>query len=133
MLDLDEFKQVNDTLGHACGDMVLSRVGAVLVERLRGSDHVARLGGDEFAAVLPRVDGAGARAAADGILDAIREDLELQRLFGGRITASVGIALMTGSADLDAGELMLIADRALYAAKAAGRDQATAGESASVT
>jgi len=133
MIDLDDFKQVNDTLGHACGDEVLCRVADVLRESTRESDHVTRLGGDEFAVLLPRVDDAGAAAAATKIIDALREDPELQRLFGHPLTASVGIASMTGTPDLGSGELLLAADRALYAAKAAGRDQVAAAGSASFT
>jgi diguanylate cyclase (GGDEF)-like protein/PAS domain S-box-containing protein len=133
MFDLDGFKQVNDTLGHACGDEVLCRVADVLRENTRESDHLTRLGGDEFTALLPRVGEAGADTATDAILAALRTDDELQRLFGHPVTASAGIALMTGAKDQTVENLLLDADRALYAAKGAGRDQKAAARSASVS
>lgn len=123
LIDLDEFKQVNDTLGHSTGDQVLCRVADVLRDRARETDHIMRLGGDEFAAVLPRVDEHGAMVAADGIRDALRDDPELRKLFGAPVTASVGIALMTGDPGLDAEKLLIQADKAMYAAKRAGRDR----------
>lgn len=123
MFDLDGFKQINDTLGHACGDHVLCRVADVLRERTRESDHLTRFGGDEFTALLPRVDEAGASAVADGILAALRSDAELQRLFGHPVTASAGIAMMTGAREQSVEKLLLDADQALYAAKGAGRDR----------
>jgi diguanylate cyclase (GGDEF)-like protein/PAS domain S-box-containing protein len=128
LIDLDEFKQVNDTLGHSAGDRVLCRVADVLRERMRESDYIARLGGDEFAAVLPRVDGPRAKAAADGILDALREDAELRRLFGHRVTASVGIALMSDDPSLSAETLLGNADQAMYDAKHAGRNRASVSQ-----
>jgi len=128
LIDLDEFKQVNDTLGHSAGDRVLCRVADLLRGRMRESDHIARLGGDEFAAVLPRVDGPRAKAAADGILEALREDAELRRLFGHRVTASVGIALMTDDPALSAETLLMKADQAMYDAKHAGRNRSSVSQ-----
>jgi diguanylate cyclase (GGDEF)-like protein/PAS domain S-box-containing protein len=117
LIDLDEFKEVNDTLGHTVGDQVLCRVADLLRERVRESDHVARLGGDEFAAVLSRVDEVGAAVVAAGVQDALRHDPELRRLIGRRLTASVGTALMTGDPSLTAEKLLIHADRAMYATK----------------
>jgi diguanylate cyclase (GGDEF)-like protein/PAS domain S-box-containing protein len=123
LMDLDEFKEVNDTLGHATGDRVLCRVADVLRERSRETDHVMRLGGDEFAAVLPRADSEAAERVAQKMITSIREDAELRRLFGRPVTASVGIALMTEGPSLSAEKLLINADLAMYAAKRAGRDR----------
>ncbi|MGH2879130.1 MAG: GGDEF domain-containing protein, partial [Solirubrobacteraceae bacterium] len=72
MLDLDEFKQVNDTLGHSAGDDLIVRVGHALARRLRSSDAVARLGGDEFAILLPKGGSEQAELVAASLLETIR-------------------------------------------------------------
>lgn len=121
-LDLDNFKSINDSAGHAAGDAVLAEVAAVLQRRFRSSDTIARLGGDEFAVMLTSVDVAGARAAAQDLLAAIHNS---RAMFGGkplRITASIGVAAFE-SDDAIAAELMTGADLAMYAAKGAGRDR----------
>ena len=71
MLDLDNFKYVNDTLGHAMGDELIVRVANALRERLRETDIIARLGGDEFAIILPETDTAAAELLATGLLETI--------------------------------------------------------------
>lgn len=122
MLDLDNFKYVNDTLGHAVGDEVLRKVSALLVSRLRKTDIVARLGGDEFALLLPQVDEARARQVADDVLVGVTAE---PLAIGGqvvRMTTSIGIALFNGR-DISGQELMLEADLAMYEAKEAGRDR----------
>jgi diguanylate cyclase (GGDEF)-like protein/PAS domain S-box-containing protein len=115
LLDLDHFKAVNDRFGHAAGDEVLRAVAGVLHRRLRAADVVARLGGDEFAVLLPGVDAASAEAVAADVLRMIRGLV----LASGRVSASVGVATGTSGA-----ALLQRADRALYAAKAAGRGRA---------
>ena len=117
-LDLDRFKDVNDTLGHAAGDLLLRRVTQRLESCIRRSDTLARLGGDEFAILRPgevRLDATEALARRIVALLAEPVDLDGQEVLVG---ASVGIALADGG---DPGQLLQNADLALYRAKAEGR------------
>ena len=119
--DLDGFKTVNDSLGHAVGDRLLSAVGARLVAVLRAADTVARFGGDEFAILLEELWGVqDATAAADRVLEALRPPFEVagREVFVG---ASIGVAM--ASPNTDAGEILRNADLAMYRAKADGRDR----------
>lgn len=122
-LDLDFFKQVNDTLGHAAGDAVLQQAARVMVECTRQSDTVARVGGDEFVMILEGVlDTARLAAIAKRLIQRLEEPVP----FGGRtcrISASAGTTLSTWQKVPDAQELLNQADVALYAAKRAGRAQ----------
>lgn len=123
MLDLDGFKQVNDTLGHGVGDQLLVSVADLLRARLRDSDVVARLGGDEFAVLLPEVDRVSAELVAADIVRMVREQTAV--LDGSRprrVTASIGL-VMIDRPDLTAGELMSTVDMTMYDAKEAGRDR----------
>jgi diguanylate cyclase (GGDEF)-like protein len=120
LLDLDHFKQMNDTHGHAAGDAVLSRVGSVLGEGRRKEDLVARIGGEEFAIVLPGVDARGAMLVTDRLLANLRS-LRIGEIGDANVTASAGLAV--ARSDDDAGTLFARADQALYAAKHAGRDR----------
>ena len=121
MLDLDNFKQVNDTLGHPIGDQVIAEIGAVLRDRMRETDVVARLGGDEFAVVLPHCDVEEARSVAEAIATAIREHVPREEGVP-PITASLGVA-MFGADPRSSFELVLAdADAAMYEAKRGGRD-----------
>jgi diguanylate cyclase (GGDEF)-like protein/PAS domain S-box-containing protein len=123
MLDLDNFKQVNDTLGHGAGDHVIVSVAAVLRARMRAGDVVARLGGDEFAVLLPNADRKDAESVAQDLVDLVRDQL---RVLGGTaprtITTSIGVVLVQ-DAQLTASELMSTADMTMYDAKDAGRDR----------
>jgi len=125
-LDLDNFKYVNDTLGHSAGDDLIAGVAEILGARLRRTDIVARLGGDEFAVILPHVDEAEAVRVAEELLKAIRDEAVVTTAKGSRrATASIGIALFPQERDPITGEELLIeADIAMYDAKEAGRDQA---------
>jgi diguanylate cyclase (GGDEF)-like protein len=118
LLDLDDFKHINDTLGHAAGDAVLSAVGRRLRGAVRGRDTVARLGGDEFAILMSDATDQGAAIAlAERLLQDIREPIPLGDSTV-RVGASVGIAVATASVQ-DPDTLMRNADLALYRAKAA--------------
>jgi diguanylate cyclase (GGDEF)-like protein len=117
MLDLDGFKEVNDTLGHSAGDQVLVQVARRVVTSVRGADLVARLGGDEFAVLLAQGPVDNAPVIARRVLAALELPLALRMTTVG-VAASIGIA--TGSIGDTADELLRNADLAMYAAKAAG-------------
>ena len=120
-VDLDDFKIVNDTMGHSVGDELLVAAGTRLSEIVRDSDMAARLGGDEFAILVEGVaDSAAVDAFAERIVTAFGEPFALA---GGSVlsTATVGVATTQDSTDVD--ELLRHADLALYAAKAAGKRQ----------
>ena len=121
MLDLDNFKQVNDTLGHPVGDRVIADIADVLRGRMRQTDTVARLGGDEFAIVLPRCSVDEARNVGAEIATAVREHAPDEEAVP-PITVSVGIAMFGGDVAADLESLEEQADAALYEAKRAGRD-----------
>ena len=125
-IDLDEFKYINDSLGHSVGDELIAMVGTALGARLRRTDVLARLGGDEFAVILPRIDERAALEVAANLLEAVSEvDLAgLGGRGGGKVSASVGVALFDGSSRLTAEELLVEADIAMYDAKEAGRARA---------
>ena len=124
MLDLDDFKRVNDTYGHLQGDAVLRAVGRVLILEARAVDHLARYGGEEFVVAMPETDVDGASELAERIR--LRIAVEPVPSIGGEgeigVTVSVGAATMAGGAT-DASGLVAAADEALYAAKEAGKNQ----------
>jgi diguanylate cyclase (GGDEF)-like protein len=122
MLDLDHFKQVNDTLGHQAGDRVLAEIAAVLRGRARETDLLARLGGDEFAVVLPRCSPNEAEEVAGEIAAGIQSqmDAEAERP---PLTASVGIAPFGTGVRLSYESVLAQADAAMYAAKQSGGDR----------
>ena len=119
-LDLDDFKTINDSLGHRAGDALLKGIAARIDPLLRPSDTAARLGGDEFAVLLDGVNGeTQARAIARRILDALQAPFTVDdRILN--VTASIGFALNDGATDAD--ELLRNADIAMYAAKATGKN-----------
>lgn len=121
-IDLDNFKNINDTFGHPVGDALLRAVGDRLAGVLRASDTIGRIGGDEFLVLAEGdADDAGPEAVADRILTALHDPVLLDELPDVPITirTSVGVAVGTRG---DAEELLRDADVALYAAKAAGKD-----------
>jgi diguanylate cyclase (GGDEF)-like protein/PAS domain S-box-containing protein len=111
MIDLDNFKQLNDELGHAAGDRLLRQAAAGWQEALRTSDVLARYGGDEFAILLPQLDFSTAANALDRVRSATPS----------RCTCSAGLAVWTPGMTVD--DLLGAADRALYEAKREGRDR----------
>jgi diguanylate cyclase (GGDEF)-like protein/PAS domain S-box-containing protein len=123
-VDLDGFKQANDTLGHGLGDLVLQTVAERLTQCVRQGDTVARLAGDEFTAILPRIGGAeNAARVASKILAELAHPLYLHGPgVTVAITASIGVALYPDDGR-DTGTLLKHADAAMYAAKRAGRNR----------
>jgi len=127
MLDIDDFKLINDTHGHQQGDLVLGHVARVLRENSRDVDVPARYGGEEMALILPHTDLDGAYAIAERIRSAI-EALRVPQLDGTgalRVSASVGVA---SSSEGSKSELILAADSALYAAKRHGKNRTMKAE-----
>ena len=130
MVDIDHFKQVNDSFGHDVGDQVLRQVADFLERLSRHSDVTARIGGEEFLLVLPDTNLDAARMLAERVRAAISDHplvVENQRI---KVTVSVGAACLDGEANLD--ELAQEADRALYLAKRGGRNRVASVESSSL-
>lgn len=120
MVDVDHFKRVNDTRGHAAGDAVIAATGALLAQSVRAGELVGRIGGEEFVVLLPDGDAAQASALAARILQRMRAMTVPHADGPVAVTASIGVAMAHGGS-LQA--LLERADRALYRAKAAGRDR----------
>jgi len=120
MLDIDHFKQYNDTFGHPAGDEVLRRVGTILQTAVRAHDVVARYGGEEFVVLMPSTKENEALEVAERLRSAIAYQPWPLR----KVTASLGVAT-TGRDTPNAAALVDQADRALYHSKQAGRDQVT--------
>jgi diguanylate cyclase (GGDEF)-like protein len=126
MVDLDSFKAYNDAYGHPAGDRVLHACAAAIRATVRTVDHVYRYGGEEILVLLEEEDGDGAFMAANRIVEAVRALRILHPgTRAGLMTVSVGSAASIGR-PLNPWEVIDEADRALYDAKAAGRDQAVA-------
>ncbi|HEX5928842.1 MAG TPA: diguanylate cyclase [Solirubrobacterales bacterium] len=121
MLDLDHFKEVNDSHGHQAGDRMIQEIAAVLRDRTRESDVLARIGGDEFAIVLPRCTPAEARVVAESVAQAIAEHRSGDERLA-PVTASVGVAMFGEDPRTSIESVISEADTAMYAAKDGGRD-----------
>jgi diguanylate cyclase (GGDEF)-like protein len=122
VLDLDNFKYVNDALGHHAGDELILAVAALLQRRLRESDIIARLGGDEFAVLLPHGSAPEAELVAADLVGAIRGLASAGDGADWSMTTSVGVApFQRGSATREA--MLVAADVAMYDAKQRGRDR----------
>ena len=123
LFDIDHFKQVNDTHGHAAGDDVLRKLAARATNSVRSVDLVARLGGEEFVVVMPETDIASAAEVAERLRLAVAKEPFTVRASGKELAAtiSIGVAAAEGGDDRD--RLLRRADEALYSAKTAGRDR----------
>jgi diguanylate cyclase (GGDEF) domain len=124
MMDMDHFKQINDTYGHQAGDQVLRQIGGVISASFRKADVYGRLGGEEFAVLLPNTSLETARNIAEDLIKAIA-GLAAEPVKG--LSASLGVAF-THAVDEDLHGLMNTADKALYRAKALGRNQVAVAE-----
>ncbi|NVJ71439.1 MAG: diguanylate cyclase [Alphaproteobacteria bacterium] len=121
MIDIDHFKDINDTYGHSVGDSVLADVAKVCDDTIRYEDTMGRLGGEEFAVLLPVADDEG----ASGVLERLRqsvENLTFEGHEGLRVTVSIGLSELRAD-DLTVEQGLKRADEALYAAKNQGRNQ----------
>jgi diguanylate cyclase (GGDEF)-like protein/PAS domain S-box-containing protein len=121
-LDIDQFKVINDTCGHAAGDELLRKVGAVLLGRIRKTDTLARLGGDEFGALLTNCDWSHAETLAEQLREALANMTFMWEGTSFRITTSVGMVHVTGR-DHSQAEILSAADSACYIAKDKGRNR----------
>jgi diguanylate cyclase (GGDEF)-like protein len=130
MFDLDGFKQVNDSQGHAAGDRLLAEVGERSRQAMRASDTVGRIGGDEFMAILPEASLAGAFAVAEKLLESIARPYSIDNAEA-RVTVSVGIAMFPEDG-ADAETLQRAADAALYEAKREGKNRVRSASTARV-
>ena len=126
MIDVDNFKQYNDTRGHQAGDSYLSQFGTLLRQNLREIDLAARYGGEEFAVVLPYTEERGAGEAAEKIRSAVASHLAATDGIGPSPTVSVGVALYPLHTD-SAKSLIQSADQALYRAKRTGKNRVCIG------
>jgi diguanylate cyclase (GGDEF)-like protein len=122
LLDIDHFKTVNDSFGHAAGDQALRRVGKVILAQIRRIDFPARCGGEEFAVIMPHTE----KGFASGVAERLRHAFEVARLLEHdrerRVTVSIGVASFPEDAS-DMDTLIEAADNALYRAKGAGRNR----------
>lgn len=122
LLDLDNFKMLNDTLGHVAGDRALREVAAIAASQLRGVDLAARYGGEELAFLLPRTSVADAHAVAERIREAVASHAFSDNGKGFRITASLGVAGWSENGG-DAQNVLRRSDEALYRAKKSGKNR----------
>lgn len=125
ILDIDHFKNLNDTYGHTCGDVVLKRIAQVIQENVRQVDITARYGGEEFAVLLPDTDIEGASEIAERIRSAIDNTRILWMEEELSVTISIGVAEYKPIKDHDYLSLIERADKALYISKEHGRNQVT--------
>ena len=122
MLDLDRFKHINDTLGHAGGDVVLKHFAQLLCSTLRETDTAGRIGGEEFAIILPGADSAAAQAFAERLRKVVEKTPLMHVGNAVSLTISIGIATMDPR-ETSADDTLIRADEALYRAKRNGRNR----------
>jgi two-component system cell cycle response regulator len=119
LLDIDHFKKINDNYGHIAGDRILEALGRLLLDSLREDTLIVRFGGEEFAVLLPRCNLREVQSRAESL----RAQIEALNPIGHPITVSIGVASTGAHPDFNLTQLLMQADRALYAAKANGRNQ----------
>lgn len=122
LIDLDNFKMVNDILGHRAGDELLVEFAALLRDCVRSSDVVGRLGGDEFVVVLPDIDHTGATAIGARIVETVQQQLENRPNVLSRVTTSIGIVMFSEARERGM-DPFILADQLLYDAKDSGRNR----------
>jgi two-component system, cell cycle response regulator len=123
LVDIDHFKNVNDTYGHLCGDEVLQSVAQRMKECVRPYDTVGRYGGEEFLIIASATDAAGTMALAERIRSSLESKPVVTQAGEVRVTASLGAAVSTDARTFDAQALLRLADQALYRAKDLGRNR----------
>lgn len=123
LFDLDRFKGLNDSLGHAAGDRAIRRFGGILAGAVRATDVACRYGGEEFAILFPASEAPSARAVAERVRRALAEERFEFNETAFRITVSAGVADAAAEGPAERDELLFRADAALYAAKDAGRNR----------
>ncbi|HET9064942.1 MAG TPA: diguanylate cyclase [Gemmatimonadales bacterium] len=123
LIDIDDFKRINDSHGHQAGDRVLKQMASLLKRELRTMDFVARIGGEEFVIVLPETGGTGSRLFADRVLRRIANYKFSDGTEEISVTASAGLATFPDDRAVDAEALLKLADENLYRAKHAGRNR----------
>ncbi|MDL2272248.1 GGDEF domain-containing protein [Desulfovibrio sp. OttesenSCG-928-I05] len=121
IIDLDWFKRINDTFGHAVGDKVLLHVSQVISRHIRASDRLFRWGGEEFTILMPGVGPEAAAAAAERIREAVAESPFMYEHV--EISCTISVGLYSGTTTQDTDEALAIADKNLYAAKDSGRNR----------
>ena len=122
MIDIDHFKKINDTYGHAAGDDAIKRIAGIIGECIRTTDKAARFGGEEFVVVLREIDQETALLLADRIRHSIEESTIFHGTTTMTATVSIGVA-MFGESDRDVQDLIERADQGLYVAKKTGRNR----------
>jgi diguanylate cyclase (GGDEF)-like protein len=122
IMDLDDFKSLNDSYGHAFGDTVLREFCDRCREAIRATDYLVRYGGDEFVVILPQTDARGARAVGERILNSVRGQPFTEGVRSVPVTVSMGAATALPEDGLSGGVLLKRADDALYQVKGSGRD-----------
>ena len=128
MIDVDNFKQINDTFGHAAGDQVLAGISKRMQQVLRRSDILGRYGGDEFVVLLPETGQEGARRMTERLREAVARNVETIGNLDLPVSLSVGVSSSFGMTNITLDQLLQRADKALYTSKQSGRDRVTAFE-----
>ena len=123
MIDVDNFKHINDTYGHQAGDQVLRQIGDLLHRSLRVTDFKARYGGEEFTVLLPRTNSAGAFCVSENLRSALMTHEFVLPTTTARLTVSIGVACCSIFDTLDAQQVIRLADSALYRAKRGGKNK----------